>query len=178
MGTVVGTRAGFEPAVGRLTGACVAASPPWYLEPLDRLERSSPGYGPGTSPSTLERQCTAAAAPDGKLGTLRGFPDPPATDSARQAELRPRETPTCRRATRGLPARFALMLLERLLPSSRSTGSRLIKPVLFETLAPCEARFTRAAPRGRPRCRDRNRTDGGRLMRPAWVPAPTLQKNY
>ena len=108
-------------------------------EPLDRLERSSPGYGPGTSPSTLERQCTAAVLLDNKLGTLRGFPNPPAKDFARQAELRPRETPTCRRATRGLPARFARMLLERLLPSSRSTASRLIKPMLFETLAPCEA---------------------------------------
>ena len=31
------------------------------------------------------------------------------------------------------------MLLERLLPSSRSTASRPIKPMLFETLAPCEA---------------------------------------
>ena len=53
--------------MGRLTGACVAASPPWYArrsEPLDRLERSSPGYGPGTSPSTLERQCTAAVPLD------------------------------------------------------------------------------------------------------------------
>ena len=50
-----------------------------------------------------------------------------------------RRPPTCRRATRGLPARFARMLLERLLPSSRSTASRLIKPMLFETLAPCEA---------------------------------------
>ena len=35
-------------------------------EPLDRLERSSPGYGPGTSPSTLERQCTAAVLLDGR----------------------------------------------------------------------------------------------------------------
>src|SRR5439155_24509508 len=31
--------------------------------------------------------------------------------------------------------------------------------------------------RDRPRCRGRNRTDGVRLMRPAWVPAPALQKN-
>ena len=29
---------------------------------------------------------------DDKPGTLRGFPDPPATDSARQASLRPRAT--------------------------------------------------------------------------------------
>src|SRR6185369_12693578 len=50
-------------------------------EPLDRLERSSPGYGPGASPSTLERQSCGG----------------------RQT----RRPPPCRRATRGLPARSA-----------------------------------------------------------------------
>ena len=58
--------------MGRLTGACVAASPPWYAEPLDRLERSSPGYGPGTSPSTLERQRSAVISPgDRRLADVR-----------------------------------------------------------------------------------------------------------
>jgi hypothetical protein len=33
-------------------------------EPLDRLERSSPGYGPGTSPSTLERQRATGLPPE------------------------------------------------------------------------------------------------------------------
>jgi hypothetical protein len=36
--------AGFEPAVGRLTGACVAASPPWYVS----LSTDSNGPLPGT----------------------------------------------------------------------------------------------------------------------------------
>ena len=36
------------------------------MEPLDRLERSSPGYGPGTSPSTLERQRATALPPEGR----------------------------------------------------------------------------------------------------------------
>jgi len=31
-----------------------------FAEPRDRLERSSPGYGPGASPSTLAGQGTAA----------------------------------------------------------------------------------------------------------------------
>ena len=34
------------------------------MEPLDRLERSSPGYGPGTSPSTLERQRATGLPPE------------------------------------------------------------------------------------------------------------------
>jgi hypothetical protein len=33
-------------------------------EPLDRLERSSPGYGPGASPSTLEGQRSTVIPPD------------------------------------------------------------------------------------------------------------------
>src|SRR6185312_7796323 len=36
--------AGLEPALGRLTGACVAASPPWYLS----LSTDSNGPLPGT----------------------------------------------------------------------------------------------------------------------------------
>ena len=36
------------------------------IEPLDRLERSSPGYGPGASPSTLERQRAAALPPESR----------------------------------------------------------------------------------------------------------------
>src|SRR5262245_49652441 len=42
------------------------------LEPLDRLERSSPGYGPGASPATLERQGTAIDRPgDRRLADVR-----------------------------------------------------------------------------------------------------------
>src|SRR3954466_12126328 len=41
-------------------------------EPLDRFERSSPGYGPGTSPSTLERQRSAVTPPgDRRLADVR-----------------------------------------------------------------------------------------------------------
>jgi hypothetical protein len=36
------------------------------MEPLDRLERSSPGYGPGTSPSTLERQRATGLPPEAR----------------------------------------------------------------------------------------------------------------
>src|SRR5262245_13036225 len=36
----------------------------FLMEPHDRLERSSPGYGPGTSPSTLAGQGTAFVPPD------------------------------------------------------------------------------------------------------------------
>ena len=68
-----------------------------------------------------------------------------------------RRPPTCRRATRGLPARFALAA-----DLGGGTPSCDVGPDA----------------RDRPRCRGRNRTDGGRLMRPAWVPAPALQKNH
>jgi len=62
-------------------------------EPLDRFERSSPGYGPGASPSTLERQRATAVPPDGR----------------RLADVR---RAVCRRAS-------SRVLFERLLPSSR-----------------------------------------------------------
>src|SRR5262245_4014692 len=42
------------------------------MEPHDRLERSSPGYGPGASPSTLAGQGTAATPPgDRRLADVR-----------------------------------------------------------------------------------------------------------
>jgi len=36
------------------------------MEPHDRLERSSPGYGPGASRSTLAGQGTATLRPEGR----------------------------------------------------------------------------------------------------------------
>src|SRR6476659_5496151 len=54
----------------------VIGLPPFFLVlrigPHDRLERSSPGYGPGTSPSTLAGQGTAVTPPgDRRLADVR-----------------------------------------------------------------------------------------------------------
>jgi hypothetical protein len=46
------------------------------IEPPDRLERSSPGYRPGTSPSTLEGQGAAVVTQDDKNGHPRRVPEP------------------------------------------------------------------------------------------------------
>src|SRR3954465_11482325 len=66
MGTVVGTRGRIRTCGGALNRRLRCRFATLVCEPLDRLERSSPGYGPGTSPSTLERQCTAAVPLDGR----------------------------------------------------------------------------------------------------------------
>jgi len=49
-------------------------------------------FGPAQIEVTAASSMDAAPRQDDLRGTLRGFPDPPATDSARQAELHPRAT--------------------------------------------------------------------------------------
>src|SRR3954452_12082595 len=99
MGTVVGTRGRIRTCCGALNKRLRCRFATLVCEPLDRLERSSPGYGPGTSPSTLERQRSAVTRPgDRRLADVRHA--------------------VCQRA-------LLLVLLERLLPSSHSDSCRL-----------------------------------------------------
>src|SRR6185295_1492991 len=72
MGTVVGTRGRIRTCDGALNRRLRCRFATLVSEPLDRLERSSPGYGPGTSPSTLERQrATAVPLDDRRLADVR-----------------------------------------------------------------------------------------------------------
>src|SRR4029079_12213597 len=95
-------------------------------EPHDRLERSSPGYRPGASPSTLAGQSTAATPPgDRRLADVRH------AVSGRVCHPPPTRTIRCYRVTRpvhepsdgGARSRLELQGSE-----SNRPGSRLMRP--------------------------------------------------
>ena len=135
--------AGFEPAVGRLTGACVAVSPPWYLS----LSTDSNGLLPGTS--RVRRRLR-----------LRG--------SVRRSSHRTTaDLQTC--DARSASALCSWCCSRGCCPRPIPTAAGF-DPVLFEALALAGRVLLEQRHEVAPSCRGRNRTDRVRLMRPARVP--------